>query len=196
MPLLLIGDIFAVSYYNRYTQWKYIRKLTPWMMIGVLIGVFSAKDIPERSFKIIMAIIIILSTILMYFSENKPNKKVPSHWVFSFSMGILAGISTMVGNLAGSFANIFFLAIRLPKNEFIGTAAWLFFIINFFKLPFHIFIWKTININSLTQSLSLTPFLIIGLIAGVKIVKKIKNNSYRKLILFFTAIGAIMILFK
>ena len=102
----------------------------------------------------------------------------------------------MIGNLAGSFANIYFLAIRLPKNEFIGTAAWLFFIINFFKLPFHIFIWKTINIDSLYNSLILSPFLIIGLLMGVKIVKKIKYDSYRKLILFFTGLGAIIILFK
>jgi len=196
MPLLILGDIFAVIYYNRHTKWEFIKKLIPWMIIGVLIGVFFGKDIPENTFKVIMAIIIFASTLLMYFWENKPNKKVPNHPLFSFSMGILAGFTTMIGNLAGSFANIYFLAIRLPKNEFIGTAAWLFFIINFFKLPFHIFIWKTINIDSLYNSLILSPFLIIGLLTGVKIVKKIKNDSYRKLILFFTGLGAIIILFK
>ena len=196
MPLLILGDIFAVIYYNRHTRWKFIKKLIPWMILGVIIGVFFGKDIPEKSFKNIMAIIIFASTILMYFWENKPNKKVPNHPLFAFSMGILAGFTTMIGNLAGSFANIYFLAIRLPKNEFIGPAAWLFFIINFFKLPFHILVWKTINIDSIYNSLILTPFLIIGLITGVKIVKKIKNDSYRKLILFFTAIGSIFIMLK
>ena len=34
-------------------------------------------------------------------------------------------------------------------DQFIGTAAWLFFIINVFKLPFHIFIWKTVTLESL-----------------------------------------------
>jgi len=196
MPLLIIGDIFAVLYYKRHTKWQYIIKFLPWMIIGVLIAVFSAKNIPESEFKIAMAIIIIISVLLMWFWEKKQNKKVPSHWTFASIMGVLGGFTTMVGNLAGSFANIYFLAVRLPKNEFIGTAAWLFFLINLFKLPFHFIIWKTINLGSLTKSLSLFPFLILGLILGVKIVEKIKNDSYRKLILFFTALGGLVILFK
>ena len=64
-------------------------------------------------------------------------------------MGLLSGFTSMIGNLAGSFADIYFLAMRLPKNEFIGTAAWLFFIINVFKLPFHIFIWKIVTFETL-----------------------------------------------
>ena len=37
LPMLIAGDIFAVWYYNRYTHWKYLRQLLPWMMAGVLI---------------------------------------------------------------------------------------------------------------------------------------------------------------
>ena len=40
------------------------------------------------------------------------------------------------------------------------------------------------------------PFEIFGLISGVFIVKKINENSYRKLILLFTALGGAMILFN
>ncbi len=111
-------------------------------------------------------------------------------------MGIFAGFTTMVGNLAGAFSNIYFLAMRLPKNAFIGTAAWLFFIINIFKVPFHIWSWQTINKVSFFKSLELMPFEIFGLISGVFIVKKIDENSYRKLILLFTALGGAMILFN
>ena len=109
-------------------------------------------------------------------------------------MGLLAGFTTMIGNLAGAFSNIYFLAMRLPKNNFIGTAAWLFFIINAFKVPFHIWTWKTINSHSILISLKLIPFVIIGLVLGVFFVQKIENESYRKLILIFTAAGGIAIL--
>ena len=128
--------------------------------------------------------------------EQKKSESVPTHWSFSGLMGVLAGFTTMVGNLAGAFTNIYFLAMRLPKNEFIGTAAWLFFIINLFKVPFHVLVWKTININSIKISASLIPFVILGFLVGVEIVKRIKNDNYRKLILLFTALGGIAILFK
>jgi uncharacterized membrane protein YfcA len=111
-------------------------------------------------------------------------------------MGALAGFTTMVGNLAGAFSNIYFLAMRLPKNTFIGTAAWLFFIINSFKIPFHIWSWETINNSSILKSLELVPFVLLGLVSGVYVVKRIKDDSYRKLILIFTALGGIAILFN
>ena len=111
-------------------------------------------------------------------------------------MGILAGITTMIGNLAGAFSNIFFLAMRLPKNEFIGTAAWLFFIVNVFKLPFHVFVWKTITPETLMINLKLAPAIFIGLFIGVRLVKIIKDDFYRKMILVLTAVGAMLILIR
>ena len=196
MPLLLVGDVFAITYYKRHVQKEYIIKMLPWMVIGVLIGVVGGQYITESLFKYGMAIIILFSVGLMYYWENKKDKTIPSHWTFASSMGILAGFTTMIGNLAGAFSNIYFLAMRLPKNNFIGTAAWLFFIINAFKVPFHIWTWETMNSTSLQISLQLVPFVIIGLVAGVFLVKKIENDSYRKLILLFTAIGGVAILFN
>jgi uncharacterized membrane protein YfcA len=196
MPLLLVGDIFAVTYYKSHVQWIYISKLIPWMIFGVLIGVIGGAAINENIFKYGMAGIILFSVGQMYYWENKREEIVPSHWSFASSMGILAGFTTMVGNLAGAFTNIYFLAMRIPKNVFIGSAAWLFFIINSFKVPFHIWSWKTINMSSILKSIELIPFVILGLIVGVFLVKKIKDDGYRKLIMIFTALGGIIILFN
>ena len=196
MPLLLVGDVFAITYYKRHVQKKYIIKLLPWMVVGVLLGVVGGNYITEALFKYGMALIILFSVGLMYYWENKKDKTIPSHWTFGGSMGLLAGFTTMIGNLAGAFSNIYFLAMRLPKNNFIGTAAWLFFLINSFKVPFHIWSWETINSKSILVSLQLVPFVLIGLVAGVFLVKKIENESYRKLILLFTAIGGVAILFN
>ena len=71
-----------------------------------------------------------------------------------------------------------------------------FFLINTFKLPFHIWSWETINKVSILKSIELVPFVIIGLFSGVFIVKKIKDDNYRSIILFLTAIGGITILFN
>ena len=196
VPLFIVGDIFAVIYYNRHTQWKYIVRFLPWMMVGVLIGSIIGKDLNEATFKIGMAIVILGSVIMMFWWDRRKSKIVPTHWAFAGLMGLLAGITTMIGNLAGSFANIFFLAMRLPKNEFIGTAAWLFFIINIFKLPFHIWSWETITAETLLFDLKLVPAIVIGLFAGVRLVKIIKDDFYRKMILILTALGAIVILFR
>lgn len=196
VPLLVVGDIFAVIYYHRHTQWKYLLRLLPWMMLGILAGVWLGKELPEDIFKQGMAAIIILSVGMMYWWERQTTKSVPNQWWFGGIMGFLAGFCTMIGNLAGAFANIFFLAMRLPKDHFIGTAAWLFLIINVFKLPFHIWVWKTITPETLALNLRLIPAVIIGIWAGIQLIKIIKDQQYRKLILVLTGIGAILILFR
>lgn len=196
MPLLICGDILAVIYYNRHVKWIYLIKLLPWMVTGVLAGVLLGKNLPEDLFKSGMAIIILISVLMMYFWERKKDRKVPTHWSFAALMGVIAGFTTMVGNLAGAFSNIYFLAINLPKNEFIGTAAWLFFIINLFKVPFHIWSWGTINGESFQISLSLIPAVILGFGLGGVLVRKIKNESYRQLILLLTGLGGLAILFQ
>jgi uncharacterized membrane protein YfcA len=196
MPLLICGDILAVIYYKRHVKWIYLIKLLPWMVLGVLVGVVLGKDLPEDLFKSGMAVIILLSVVIMYYWERKKDRKVPTHWSFAALMGMMAGFSTMVGNLAGAFSNIYFLAIKLPKNEFIGTAAWLFFIINLFKVPFHIWSWGTINRTSFQISLSLIPAVIAGFCLGIFLVKKINNDKYRQLILLLTGLGGLAILLQ
>ena len=196
LPFLIIGDIVAVIYYTRHTQWKYLVQLLPSMIVGVLIGVWIGKDLPEGVFKQGMAIIILGSVAMMWWWDKRKQKTVPTHWLFANVMGLAAGFTTMVGNLAGAFANIFFLAMRLPKNQFIGTAAWLFFIINLFKLPFHIFYWKTIRLDTVSINLWLLPAVVLGFVLGLQIVKRIKNQHYRKFIMIVTAIGAILIFFR
>lgn len=196
VPLLLLADIFAVIYYNRHTQWHYVFKVLPWMVLGILVGVFLGKDLPENLFKWGMVTIILITVGMMFWWDRKKERSVPTHWAFSGGIGTLAGFTTMVGNLAGAFANIYFLAMRLPKNHFIGTAAWLFLIINFIKLPFHIFVWETISVPSLVINLKLLPGIFVGFFVGIRVVQRINEAFFRKMILVLTALGALLILWN
>ena len=196
LPLLIGGDIFAILYYKKYAHWKYVFTLIPWMFVGVIMGTYGGNLLDESTFKTGMASLILLTTVLLFYLERKPLKSVPTHWGFGSSLGMLAGFSTMIGNLAGAVTNIYFLSMRLPKNVFIGTSAYVFFIINLFKIPFHIWVWETIDFASAQTSLQFFPFLGLGLFVGVKLVKKINDEGYRKLILILTGIGAIVLFFR
>jgi uncharacterized membrane protein YfcA len=194
IPMMIAADVFAVIYYHRHTQWYFLKKLLPMMVLGVLIGVWWGGSISELLFKRIMAIIILISVLAMIWMDRSRNIKIPKNPLFSSSMGLLAGVTSMIGNLAGAFTSVYLLAMRLPKNEFIGTAAWLFFIINVFKLPFHIFSWETVTSETLKINLLLSPAIALGFFSGVRVVKLINNDLYRKFILVVTGVGAVFIL--
>ncbi|UKM66010.1 sulfite exporter TauE/SafE family protein [Flavobacteriaceae bacterium GSB9] len=196
LPMLIAADIFAVTYYFRHVKWDIIKKLIPWMIVGVLVGVWVGNDVSELLFKRMMAVIIIVSVLIMIYTERRASPKVPESKWFGIVMGFLAGFTTMIGNLAGPISNIYFLAMRFPKNEFIGTAAWLFFIINVFKLPFHILVWKTVTPETLVLNSVLIPTVIVGFFLGARIVRLISNLNYRRFVLIVTALGGLIMLFR
>ena len=196
LPLLCISDIAAVSYYNRHVKWNHFWKITPWMIIGILIGIYVGKDMNEVLFRKIMAVIILFTIIIIVLMELRKSKTGPTNPLFVASTGLAAGITTMLGNLAGAFSNLYFLAMRLEKNDFIGTAAWIFLIMNLFKLPFQIFLWKNISIESIKIDVLLLPTLAIGFLLGLKLVDKVKEKDYRRLIIILTLIGSLLMLFK
>lgn len=196
LPLLCLADIAAVSYYNRHAQWNHFWKIVPWMIVGILLGVYLGKDMDETVFRKIMAVIIMVTIVIVLFMEYRKSDKVPEHPLFAASTGLAAGFTTMLGNLAGAFSNLYFLAMRLTKNDFIGTAAWIFLFMNLFKLPFQVFYWKNITVDSLKIDAVLIPTLALGFWEGKALVGKIKDQHYRKLVMLLTLVGCIMMLVK
>ncbi|WP_207510354.1 sulfite exporter TauE/SafE family protein [Longitalea luteola] len=196
LPLLCVADIMAVKYYHRHAQWSHVIKLMPWMIVGILVGVFVGRDLNEALFRKVMATIIVLTVVIMLVIEFRKSLVIPRNKLFVSGMGLVSGFTTMLGNLAGAFSNIYFLAMRLPKNDFIGTGAWIFLIINLFKLPFQVFYWHNITFTSLLTDLALVPFLILGFWCGIKLVARIKDDQYRQVVIVLTLIGAIFIFLK
>ena len=83
LPLLCVADVMAVMYYRRYAQWQHFWKLIPWMVLGILIGVWVGKGLDEALFRKIMAVIIVLTVIIMFWLEIRKSPVVPGNIFFS-----------------------------------------------------------------------------------------------------------------
>lgn len=195
LPMLMMADIFGVSYYHRHAEWKYLWKLLPWAFIGIGIALWVGEVVDDNWFKNIMAILVFFCiALLLWKDRQKGTQLFPDSWWFAAVMGILGGFATMIGNVAGPIFAIYLLAMHLPKNSFIGTGAWFFLIINFSKFPLHILVWKTINIDTLSLNLMMLPAIALGAFIGVKLVKQISDKLYRTAVIIVTALSAFLLL--
>jgi uncharacterized membrane protein YfcA len=194
LPILCFADVFAVLYYHRHAQWNHLIRLFPWAALGVLIGTWIGERIDDELFRMIMGIIVFVSLGIMLWQERTSNRKIPQGFWFAALLGILGGFTTMVGNLAGSVMALYLLTMRLPKYQFIGTAAWFFMIINWFKVPFHVVVWETITWNSFFLDLVALPAVAFGAVLGVAIVKRIPEQIYRWFIIATTAVASVIMI--
>jgi uncharacterized protein len=194
LPMLIMADVMAVIYYRRSVNRRYIIKLLPWAFAGILIGVVTGDVIDEGQFRWLLGVIIIAMLILLIYNDLKKSERIPDNRFFAGVMGLAGGFATMVGNAAGPVFSIYLLSMKLPKREFIGTGAWFFFIINLSKVPFHIFSWNTITLNTLSADLVLLPLIVAGIFAGIRLVNWFSEGFYRYFVIITTFIAAMVML--
>ena len=195
LPFLIAADIFAIYYFHRFAQWSTLARLLPMAIIGIMVGTLFGQLINDEAFKLAMAIIIIGCVILMIWQEKQTQHWRPDSALAVSVIGILGGITTMVGNLAGPVMAIYLLSLKLPKNEFIGTAAWFFFLVNVIKVPFHILGWQTITIETIAVNFAFLPFVALGAWLGMRLVQYFQEQQYRYFVIAMTLVAAITMLF-
>jgi len=101
----------------------------------------------------------------------------------------------MVANAAGTLMAIYLLSKKLSKNSYIGTLAWFFMLVNLIKIPTHVFIWKTITLDTLLLDIALAPLILAGAFLGILVVKRIPEKPYRFLIIIMTTLAALKLFF-
>ena len=192
LPILITADFLAVAYYSRHANWFHLARIFPWAAVGVLAGTLLGDWIDDESFRQVMGVIIFASLAIMIWQETRKGVfHPPTGLWFAILLGVMSGFTTMVGNLAGAVTSLYLLTMRLPKNEFIGTAAWFFLCINLFKVPFHVYVWETITWNSLGLNLIAVPAVVVGFLIGKAIVAKLPEHVYRWVIILSTALASV-----
>ena len=194
LPILILADIFAVSWYNRHAQWKHILRLVPWAFAGIIAATFVGKNISDQTFNRLLATLVIGGIGVLIWQDIRAGKiKIPTSRWFAGGMGLLGGFSTMIGNAAGPVMALYLLSMRLPKNSYIGTGAWFFFIVNLSKVPLHVWSWKTITINSFVLDLLMIPTIAAGAFFGIWLVRLLPEKFYRILVVVTTLLSAFLL---
>lgn len=193
LPMLITGDIVAVSYYRRTVVWKHLLKLIPWVLAGIVLGYLVLGHIDSAQLKRMIGILVVALIALHLLTERMGDQWYArfsgSPW-FNGSMGGLAGFATMIGNAAGGVMSIYLLSKKLPKKEFIGTGAWFCLTVNVIKVPFSISL-GLITVHTFLFNLMLAPVILIGTFIGIKVLAKIPQQYFKWIILVLSAVAAI-----
>ena len=216
LVLLIVADVFAVWIYRRDVDWAVLRRLTPTVLGGLLLGFgFLAVAGDAAVQRVIGVILLAVIGITLWRRrqdqlaarraardvgaregdhEERPGSLEPATgWrrnVQTAVYGTLGGFTTMVANAAGPVMSMYFLASGFSVKRFLGTAAWFFAIVNLLKTPFSIGL-GLISTSSLLLNLVLVPGVVAGALLGRSLARRIDQRLFDRLVITLTIVGAV-----
>ncbi len=194
---LISADLIAVRLFNQHAQWSVIRRILPPALVGIVAGWMLMGRVPDAVFRPLLGQIILVLSILQILRPKLGSwiERTSHSQAFVWTMGGAGGVTTMLANAAGPVMALYFLAVRLPRMEFVGTAAWFFFVVNIVKVPFSIGL-GLMPVWSVTLAAVVLPAILGGVLAGRWVVKRLPQNVFELLVLTFAIFGGLKLLFS
>lgn len=194
VPLLLLGDLFALAYYRQHADWSLIRRLVPGVLIGFAVTAVLFALLSTQALGRIIGALILASVLLELWrrwQERHGGQLAPLRsWAGIAFFGTLAGMTTMAANAGGAAMTLYLVKMRVSMLAFMGTSAWFFFILNLVKVPI-IGGLGFITVESLVLDLWLSPLIVLGALIGVFIFRRMNEQVFTYIALALSGLVAI-----
>jgi uncharacterized protein len=190
LPILLVGDLFALAYYRRHAHWGRLWELCPYVLVGMIPGYLVLWLTPGDGLRVLLGVIVLLLLLVQMTRQWFAWQPLPDRRWLVGTTGLLAGFGTTVGNAAGPVMSIYLVSQRLEKQEFLGTAGWFFFLVNSSKIPLYTALGM-ITPQTLQLDALLVPVVFLGALLGVLVARYIPQRVFNLLVLLLAGLAAL-----
>lgn len=207
LPMLIVGDIFAVRWYRQHTQWKRLIELIPWVVVGMALGALvlwrlgeakGGKDLLEP----LIGTLVLVMLAVHLLRRRWGDRLAPHSPVTVASTGTAAGFATTVSNAAGPIMGIYMTSLGLPKEQFMGTSAWYYFAVNLSKLPLFVALSlinparPIVTAHSLLFNVAVIPVIVAGVYLGRWLLPRIPQRLFDSIVLVLAAVAAVKLIIR
>ncbi len=196
LPLLCVADLFGVVWFRRHARAWDLLHLSPWVALGIAGGALVLRLMPDARLRLLVGVIVLVMVAAHLLRNRVPEQALANRghaWRRSLLFGILTGFATTVANAAGPVMNLYLLAMDLPKDQFMGTGAWFFCIVNLVKVP--IYVWQgMITVPSLLLDACLLPGILVGALIGKRIYRRLPQRAFELTVLSLTILAGLSLL--
>jgi uncharacterized membrane protein YfcA len=195
LPLLVFCDFVIYPIYHKYASWKKVWPLLPPTIIGVILGSWILESVPDETMKSIIGWTIAGMVVLQVIQARSQQllAKLPNSMGFLIGAGLTIGVSTTMANAAGPAFSIWALIRRLSKEDFLGIGARYFLFVNLLKLPFFKHA-EVVSQRTLLIDLALLPAVILGILIGRQVIKRLPQKSFEWVLFALCLAGALWLI--
>src|SRR5689334_1487576 len=139
LPMLMVGDVFAVTMYWKEWDLDLVKRMLPAGIIGALVGTFLLTSVPTNGLRIILGIFVLASVAYKFLSDRiQAIRYEPRLWHAPLA-GLLSGVASGMFNSGGPPFSSYLLLQEIKSRPFIATSAIYFALLNLIKVPGFLF---------------------------------------------------------
>ncbi len=194
LPLLIVGDIFAMRFYWREWDMKLIRLLLPTALLGIVIGIGLLVTLPDDVLRRMLGLFTIGIIIYKIAGDWLASVEYqPRNW-HGYLAGFGSGFMSAMANLGGPPITAYLLLQKLKPTAFVGTMTLFFFIVNLLKVPGFLSA-GLIDIPTLIRIAWVLPLIPLGVWIGRRAIGWINRVWFERAMIVLLFIASLTLLF-
>ena len=135
LPMLMVGDAFALSMYWKEWDIDLVRRMIPAGIAGALVGTFLLSWLSPDGLRIVLGVFVLALVAYRFLSDRIQGMQYePRPW-HAPAAGFLAGVASGMFNNGGPAFSSYLLLQKLKARPFISTSAIYFALLNLIKVP-------------------------------------------------------------
>jgi uncharacterized membrane protein YfcA len=180
MPVLVVLDCMGLAVYRRDFDTALLKFLLPFGLLGTLVGTLLFRWMDAKLVAGIVGIFTLLFLAQRLLFAPRADSPPPPKWLGAI-LTTTAGFTSFVSHTGGPPLTAYVLPLRLQPLVFTATMAAFFFTINIAKwIPYG---WLgLLDVRNMATSLALLPFSLVGVLAGMKVARRIPQAVFYRII--------------
>jgi uncharacterized membrane protein YfcA len=193
LPMLMVGDVFAVSMYWKEWDSDLVQRMLPAGIVGAFAGTALLAWLPPDGLRITLGIFVLVLVVYRFLSDRVQSLQFkPRPW-HAPAAGFLAGIASGMFNYGGPAINSYLLLQKLKARPFIATGAIYFAILNIIKVPGFLFT-GVLNVQLLFSLWWVFPFIPLGIWIARRMLTRLSSSAFEWMIVVLLIFSSVWLL--
>ncbi len=180
MPLLFVMDVLGIAAFRREVDWKLLKFLIPWALVGTLIGTALFRWLDAAAVSGIVGAVTLLFLGQRLLFTPQADAPPPSRATGAV-LTATAGFTSFIAHAGGPPIAAYMIPLKLKPIVYTATLSYLFFIVNLSKwVPYA---WLgLLDMRNLATSIVLMPLAPLGVFIGVRMARRIEPVLFYRLV--------------
>jgi uncharacterized membrane protein YfcA len=183
LPILIVQDALSVWSFRRTWDRRVVRLMAPSAAVGIGVGFLFAASVPPAAVSLVVGAVSIAFAGYQLLRRAPPLDRAARHppTLVGIGCGVTMGFTSHITHAGVPPFQIYVTQLGLSRDEFIGTSAVMFAIVNWLKVPAYVALGQ-LSRPALELAAVLLPLALVSTLVGLWLVRRVRPERFFRVV--------------